>query len=111
MEKFYSVKEVAKALGVSTNTVYKYVNEKKLRFARIGRGRFKIPSSELSPFLFRRPSDTKDAFFPGSTGRRLGTCITPNHNDAHFYHIFEGLLLFGLGLIHILTKGKCLVFS
>ena len=51
-KRFYSVKETAKILGVSTNTVYKYLDEGSLKGKRLNnRGRFKIPFSELAPYL------------------------------------------------------------
>ncbi len=54
MEKFkryYTVKEAAKILGVSTNTLYKYLNEGSLKGKRLNsRGRFKIPLSEITPY-------------------------------------------------------------
>lgn len=52
MKKFYSVKEAAKILGFSTNTVYTHLEEGSLTGKRVGgRGRFKIPYSELAPYL------------------------------------------------------------
>ena len=51
-KRFYSVKETAKILGVSTNTVYKYLDEGSLKGKRLNdRGRFKVPFSELAPYL------------------------------------------------------------
>jgi len=51
-KRFYSVKETAKILGVSTNTVYKYLDEGSLKGKRFNnKGRFKIPFSELTPYL------------------------------------------------------------
>lgn len=52
MKKFYTVKEAAKILGFSTNTVYTHLEEGSLTGKRVGgRGRFKIPYSELAPYL------------------------------------------------------------
>ncbi len=51
MKKFYSVKEAAELLNVSTNTVYTYLKENKLYARRFGRGRFKIPFLSLAPFI------------------------------------------------------------
>lgn len=50
-KKNYSVKEAARLLGVSTNTLYKYLDEGKIKSRRIGQGRFKIPAKELQEFL------------------------------------------------------------
>ncbi|MBI2065958.1 SH3 domain-containing protein [Candidatus Woesebacteria bacterium] len=51
-KRFYTVKETAKILGVSTNTVYKYLDEGSLKGKRLkNRGRFKVPFPELAPYL------------------------------------------------------------
>ncbi len=52
MPKTFTVKEVADALGFSTNTVYKYLDEGKIKATRLGsEGRFKIPASEVERLL------------------------------------------------------------
>lgn len=52
MAKTYTVKQVATALGFSTNTVYKYLEEGKIKATRLGKeGRFKIPEKELVRLL------------------------------------------------------------
>lgn len=47
MPKTYSVKEAAAILGFSTNTIYSFLNTKKLKGLRIGMGKFRIPQSEI----------------------------------------------------------------
>ena len=48
MPKTYTVKQVAEALGVSTNTVYKYLEEGKISATRLNaEGRFHIQESEV----------------------------------------------------------------
>ena len=47
MPKTYSVKEAAAILGFSTNTIYSFLNAKKLKGLRIGKGKFRIPQSEI----------------------------------------------------------------
>lgn len=51
--KLYSVKEAAKLVGVSTNTLYKYLDEDRIHAARGSaiQGRFRIPESALEEFL------------------------------------------------------------
>ena len=51
--KLYTVKEAAKLVGVSTNTLYKYLDENKIKAARGSaiQGRFRIPQSALEEFL------------------------------------------------------------
>jgi excisionase family DNA binding protein len=57
LKKFYSVKEASKILGVSTNTIYKYLDGGSLKGKRFNdRGRFKIPYSEIEPYLGRETS-------------------------------------------------------
>jgi excisionase family DNA binding protein len=57
-KKFYSVKEASIILGVSTNTIYKYLDVGSLKGKRFNdRGRFKIPYSEIAPYLAREVPD------------------------------------------------------
>lgn len=52
MTKTYTVKQVAEALGFSTNTVYKYLDEGKIKATRLGiEGRFRIPEGEVVRLL------------------------------------------------------------
>lgn len=52
MDKIYTVKEAAKILGFSTNTVYKYLEDGKIQAARgQAQGRFRIPKQSLEEFL------------------------------------------------------------
>ncbi len=47
MPNTYSVKEAAAILGFSTNTIYTFLNTKKLKGLRVGKGKFRIPQSEI----------------------------------------------------------------
>jgi excisionase family DNA binding protein len=58
LKRYYTVKEAANILGVSTNTIYKYLDEGDLRAKRIGKGRFKVLASSLTPY------------FPGRVAKR-----------------------------------------
>src|SRR3990172_1963838 len=59
MPKTYTVKQVAVALGFSTNTVYKYLDEGKIKATRLGsEGRFRIPESEVTRLLGERQAVT-----------------------------------------------------
>lgn len=46
-----TVKEAAALLGFSTNSIYKFLNEKRIQAKRIGKGRFRIPREEIERFL------------------------------------------------------------
>lgn len=72
--KLYTVKEAAKLVGVSTNTLYKYLDENKIKAARGSaiQGRFRIPQSALEEFLGIKLSEPEtiietapDALTPG----------------------------------------------
>ncbi len=47
MPKTYTVKEVADILGYSTNSIYTFLKEKRIKGVRLGRGRFRISEEEL----------------------------------------------------------------
>ena len=49
-EKDYTVKEAAKFLGYSTNTVYGYLKSGEIKSVRVGKGKIRIPASELEKF-------------------------------------------------------------
>src|SRR3972149_6731185 len=52
MKKTYTVKEVSDLLGFSTNTVYKYLDEGKIKATRLGKeGRFRIQAQEVERLL------------------------------------------------------------
>jgi len=51
MKRYCSVKEASELLGVSTNTIYKYLSEGKLGSRRIGKGKIKIIYSSLEPYI------------------------------------------------------------
>lgn len=51
MPKNYTVKEVADILGFSTNSIYTFLKEKRIKGVRIGKGRFRIPEEELARVL------------------------------------------------------------
>ena len=51
MPATYTVKQVAKLLGYSTNSIYTFLKEKRLKGTRVGKGRFRIPQSEVNKIL------------------------------------------------------------
>ena len=51
MPRTYTVKEVADILGYSTNSIYTFLKEKRIRGVRLGKGRFRIPDEELARVL------------------------------------------------------------
>ncbi len=82
--KLYTVKEAAKIVGVSTNTLYKYLDEDRIHAARGSaiQGRFRIPQSALEEFLGVKlsspePEPASDPYTPGVKGSH-----TPGVSDA-----------------------------
>lgn len=51
MPKTYTVKEVAQILGYSTNSIYTFLKEKRIKGVRVGKGRFRISEEEVSRLL------------------------------------------------------------
>lgn len=51
MKQTYTVKEVADILGYSTNSIYTFLKEKRIKGVRVGKGRFRIPDTEVSRLL------------------------------------------------------------
>ncbi len=51
MSATYTVKQVAQILGYSTNSIYTFIKEKRIKAVRVGKGRFRIPQSEIAHLL------------------------------------------------------------
>lgn len=51
MAATYTVKQVAQILGYSTNSIYTFLKEKRIKGVRVGKGRFRIPQAELDRLL------------------------------------------------------------
>lgn len=81
--KTFTIKEVARLLGFSTNTVYKYVNEGKIQSTRLGtEGRFRIPESEVARLL-----KIKGLEIPSSSAEPSASSATlPESETAAFSH-------------------------
>jgi excisionase family DNA binding protein len=54
----YTVKQVAEILGYSTNSIYTFLKEKRIKGIRVGKGRFRIPQSELDRLLLTKETKT-----------------------------------------------------
>jgi excisionase family DNA binding protein len=108
-KRFYSVKDAASLLGVSTNMIYAYLKSGKIVGKRLGRGRYRIPFSSLSSLLDVGPSlppSVVNQEGPQNPDDRQGVAtgdvISPGSGDIVFYRLFRGLLLLGLGAIYLL---------
>jgi excisionase family DNA binding protein len=62
MAATYTVKQVANILGYSTNSIYTFLKEKRIKGIRVGSGRFRIPKSELDRLLLISKQLTSPSF-------------------------------------------------
>ena len=59
MKKSYSVSEAAKLLGYSKNSVYGFLKEGLIKARRIGKGKFRIPETEITKFETKNSGKTE----------------------------------------------------
>lgn len=67
MPATYTVKQVADLLGYSTNSIYTLLKENRIRSVRVGKGRFRIPQSELNRLLMHSNKQIDGITPAGST--------------------------------------------
>ena len=94
MPKTYTVKQVADILGFSTNSIYTFLKEKRIKGVRIGKGRFRIPETELARVLHLSKKTTVEA---AETNTQLfhngDAAIVPNTGGhSHAKPIVDGYL-------------------
>lgn len=109
-KRYYSVKEASEILGVSTNTIYSYLDKGTVRAKRFGRGRFKILSSELTPYLapmrkagrlhmnFNFNFNLKNSIFQGLLGYDKGYEVKGNFI---FWRIYLAYFMLAVGMMHL----------
>jgi len=91
----YTVKEVAKLLGFSTNTVYKYLDDGSIKAVRFGsEGRFRIPAGEVERLLHKKGEKLHETVLQGNTG---------NSNPPSIFDWFIGFLSMGLGFTQFIN--------
>lgn len=54
MPQTFTVKQVADILGYSTNSIYTFLKEKRIKGVRVGKGRFRVPQAELDRLLQKK---------------------------------------------------------
>ncbi len=79
MPKTYTVKQVADILGYSTNSIYTFLKEKRIKGVRVGKGRFRISETELARLLHL----SKNAQAAASLGLESApVLVRPHRTDA-----------------------------
>jgi excisionase family DNA binding protein len=85
--KTYTVKEVADILEYSTNSIYTFLKEKRIKGVRVGKGRFRIPQSELDRLLATekgmKKATTQAAPAPSGTGQQ-DVAVVSQGDDVMF---------------------------
>lgn len=66
MPATFTVKQVADILGYSTNSIYTFLKAKRIKSVRVGKGRFRIPQSELDRLLLIKSGSSKEVSLPKS---------------------------------------------
>jgi len=104
MPKTYTVKDIANLLGFSTNTVYKYLEEGKIKAARLGtEGRFRIPESEYLR-LAGQPEPSASSPIPSSpipAAPVVASKILAYKQAQDLFDWFLGLCGIFLGLVFL----------
>ncbi len=97
MAATYTVKQVAEILGYSTNSIYTFLKEKRIKGVRVGKGRFRIPQSELNRLLLISKSQTSMAKEQTGMVPITGTIISPDMGGIplHEQHHVFSLSVFG----------------
>lgn len=78
MAATYTVKQVAEILGYSTNSIYTFLKEKRIEGVRVGKGRFRIPQSELNRLLLISKGQTAAEKQEGNIVPMTGTLVVPD---------------------------------
>lgn len=81
MARFYTVQETAKILGFSTNSVYKFLDQGRLKSTRGNskQGRFRVPHSSIEEFLDTKLSEIAVARALAASTPTKPDAITPRH--------------------------------
>jgi excisionase family DNA binding protein len=92
MKELLTVKDVAKILGLSTNTVYKYVNSGVIRSSRaqLQQGRFRVPKKAVEEFLGAPLEDIHDPISDEIPHESQAT--HPNTTEDKYDHMIKSLL-------------------
>lgn len=91
MAATYTVKQVAEILGYSTNSIYTFLKEKRIEGVRVGKGRFRIPQSELDRLLLTSKKQTAVTVQPQTITPQAGVVDAANYVPITPSHVFGGL--------------------
>lgn len=123
MSQTYTVRQVADILGYSTNSIYTFIKEKRIKAVRVGRGRFRIPLTELDRLLLHKSGQTTTPLTvptpqPQWNGSRggieepadhtiLDVLAAPRVSQTHFPSFFDWFI----GMCAITLGASLFIFS
>jgi len=81
MSQTYTIKQVADILGYSTNSIYEFVNQKRIKAVRIGKGRYRITQEELQRVMHL--SKSKSSSEVSQTQPTVATTLSENIQHVH----------------------------
>lgn len=104
-KRYYSVKEAANILDVSTNTIYSYLDKGTIRAKRLGKGRFKIPAADLAPYLSPVREIIKPVIGKGALHELFGKDAGYKFKgDFIFWRVYLAYLMIAVGAIHLFWR-------
>lgn len=103
MAATYTVKQVAEILGYSTNSIYSFLKEKRIKGVRVGKGRFRIPQSELNRLLLITKSQTSAIKQMERMESGAGAFIMPDGGVIAAHEAAPPFSLSVLGRTHAVT--------
>jgi excisionase family DNA binding protein len=126
MPKTYSVKEVADLLGYSTNSIYTFLKEKRIKGVRLGHGRFRIPQAEVDRLMGVRSTPPVPAVLPPTTPSMqpssdipavqvdpmpIGSFVRIPVDDGDLFGVFPSLFDWFASVSAIVTGASLFLFN
>lgn len=93
MAATYTVKQVAEILGYSTNSIYTFLNEKRIEGVRVGKGRFRIPQSEIDRLLLSVKKSPGLGQVASPTTPTAESSLVQDGSAGQAIHLIAGLRL------------------
>jgi excisionase family DNA binding protein len=103
MAATYTVKQVAEILGYSTNSIYSFLKEKRIKGVRVGTGRFRIPQNELNRLLLISKGQSAGKQ-PGTIVPMTGTLIAPDSGVIAPHEAAPPFFLSIVGRTHLVSS-------
>jgi excisionase family DNA binding protein len=103
MAATYTVKQVAEILGYSTNSIYTFLKEKRIKGVRVGTGRFRIPQNELNRLLQISKGQAAGVRETGGIVPMSGMLISPDSGVIAPHESAPPFFLSVFGRVHVVS--------